>query len=374
MIEIDLNAPTIPPDQRVWRLFPGSGYQFLEDFREQRVGFLDVPGFEIPEGKFEDAKDLVARVAQSQHIRDFLWSQGPEAKPRVPLAEFARSRATQGRTRIANAASNFFEEAKKGDFVVLPEPTFLSTIWVGRFADNRTVKAFFPRRYGKTAVPARNIRWLGSYPENTISTPLSRALRHQHPFTLLEKSLHLEVFALAYGSFVYKDHFAATVYNDKRDFLDADGALLGAISRLSAAALRSMDNGEDGISDADLADILLRNPPIEYTCTQQVDIHSPGFTRYTAATAVALVISAVAAGLIGLAEHSSADNIAEDLPKMVVTNTASDADPLCTAMVSEASARIVKALGTDRTWALCKDAREAQHRAGLRSSAVPRKK
>lgn len=42
-IKIDLSARTITPEQRVWRLFPGSGYQFLDDFKQQNVGFLDFP-------------------------------------------------------------------------------------------------------------------------------------------------------------------------------------------------------------------------------------------------------------------------------------------------------------------------------------------
>jgi hypothetical protein len=371
-VVVDLRAPTIPKDQRVWRLFPGSSYQFLGDFDKQGVGFLDLPGLELPSGSLAEAKDMIARVARSLRIRNLLWDQGPQAKIELNLKDFARSRSSQNRTRIANAIVSFYEIAKKGDFVVLPEPKFLSRIWVGRFTGDKPTVGFFQRRYGRTKIPARGIQWMGNFAENTVSTALSLSLRHQHPFTLLEKDLHVEVFSLAYGSFVYGERHAATVYNDKSDFLDSDAALLGAVSRLAAAALQSIDTKGD-LAGENLLDILLRSPPIEYTCTQEADIHSPGFNRYIAGSAVALVIASVSAALIGLSEHSSAGNVAADAQQMVITNTAPDADPACTARVSEASARILKALGTDRTWALCQAAKAARDRAGLRSSATPHK-
>jgi hypothetical protein len=374
MIQVDLRAPTIPNSQRVWRLFPGGGYQFLDSFDEQHVGFLDFPGLELPRGKLADAKDWIPRIAFSLDLKNQLLSDGPEVVPDKRLKDFANARATQNRGRLRQAIINFYEVAAKGDFVVLPEPVYLSNIWVGRIASADVTSAYFKRRYGKNKIPARTINWLGKYQENTISTELSQSLRQAHPFTLLERSRHIEVFSLSYGSFVYDDRHAETIYNDKNDFLDSDAALLGAISRLAAAACMAQDKKNLDLSSEDLADILLRSPPIEYTCTQEADIHSPGFNRYIAGTTVALIIAAVAGSLIGLSHFSSKDALAEDLPKLTVINTAPDADPLCTARVSDASAKVLKALGTDRTWALCEAAKAASKRAGLRSSAVPKKK
>lgn len=375
-LEIDLQAPTIPNDRRVWRLFPGSGYQFWEDFHEQDVGYLDFPGLELPKNvKLTEAPDLIARIARSQQIKNYLWSNGPEAKlPDFDLKKFADARHTQNRGRLRQALINFYEVAAAGDYVILPEPLYLSNVWVGRISSKRIVKGRFPHRYGANSIPARQITWLAKHKENTISSALSLMLRHQHPFTLLERSLFVEVFSLAHGSFVYRDRHAATVYNDKDDYLDSDAALLGAISRLSAAALMSVDKGEKGLTAEDFTDILLRSPPIEYTCTQEADIHSPGFNRYIAGTAVALVISAVTASLIGLSYESSKAQLANDVGKLVFLNSAPDADPLCTAKVSEAAARVLKALGTDRTWELCKAARAASERAGIRASAAPKNK
>jgi hypothetical protein len=133
----------------------------------------------------------------------------------------------------------------------------------------------------------------------------------------------------------------------------------------------SLEQGLPSLSADDLLDILLRSPPIEYTCTQEADIHSPGFNRYISGTIVALVIAAVAASLIGLAEHSSKDQLANDLPNLYVINSGGNADPQCTARVSEATRRVLMTLGIGRTWELCEAARAAKERAGLHPSAIP---
>jgi hypothetical protein len=378
-IEVDLRAPTVKADQRIWRMFPGPSYQFLGDFISQKVGFLDTPGFEFPDnGLLGEAKDIIARVARSEAIKEQLIRNGPTYKPTANLVDFLKSRSSQNRTRIANAIVTLFEVANKGDFVVLPEPIHMSKIWVGQILDEKRSAdqpkaANYSKKYGKCQMPARRINWIGSYEENTISKGLSDALRHQHPFTLLEKSFHIEVLSLAHGSFVYGERFASTIYNDKNDFLDSDAALLGAISRLAAAACMAVDQ-QKAIKHKDLVDILLRSPPIEYTCSQVSDVHSPGFNRYVAGSFAALVIATVTAYVLGVAQNSAAAATPQPLPIMVVINSAPGADPACTARVSEASAKVLEALGTERTWALCEAARAASERAGLRSSAVPRKK
>jgi hypothetical protein len=367
MLEVDIRAPSIPRDQRVWRLFPGSGYKFLDAFAQQKVGFLDFPGFEFPEGKLSDAKDLIERIAKSEKLAEDLRAAARGAKARE--ASKQKPKATKKRGRNGQAIINFFEVAKPGDFVVLPEPVYLSNVWVGRFAKPEIVDAFAPR-YGDVAIPARAIEWIGKYAENSVSTNLSQALRNQHPFTLLEKSAYLEVFSLAYGSFVHGDHHAATVYNDRNDFLDSDSAFLGVISRLASAAAKSLDESRSSLTPAELLDVLVREPPIEYTCNQAADIHSPGFTRYISGAIVPLVIAAVAAALIGLAQNSTKGALADDVAKLTFVNSGSNADPQCMARVSEASNRVLLALGTERTWVLCEAARNARDRAGMRSSAT----
>jgi hypothetical protein len=310
----------------------------------------------------------VPRIARSQEIARLL-REAPDSDTNLNLADFTAARVSPHRARLRGALISFYKEAAQGDYIVLPEPVYMSRIWIGRFTTNSIVNGNYYRRYGGAPIPSRTIDWLSNFPENMISVALSQSLRNQHPFTLLERSLWLETFALVHGSFVYGDRHVSTIYNDRSDFLDSDAALLGAISRLSAAASQAVDEGLADIGITDLIDILLRSPPIEYTCTQEADIHSAGFNRYISGAITALVIAAVTASILGLGQSSSREALDADLQQLQIINTAPNADPQCTARVSEASARVLRILGTDRTWRLCEAARAANDRAGIRSSA-----
>ncbi len=245
-------------------------------------------------------------------------------------------------------------------------------IQIGRFLSNERIKSFYPRHYGQHEIPARSIRWLGHYIENSVSTRLSEKLRHSHPFTLLESSLFPEVFSLAFGSFSYGELKASTVYSGD-DFLDTDSAFIGNISRLAATACAAIDNGDIGLGRGAIVSMLLSNPPIQYTCTQEVDIHSPGFNRFLSVTIVPLVISALIASFIELSKVSSPTSLQSDVQALHYVNSASNADPHVTAMVSEASKRVLQSLGVDNTWAICEAAKAAHDRAGLRAVAGPKR-
>ncbi len=373
MLQIDLRAPTIPQSQRVWRLFPGEGYQFLETFSGQKVGFLDLPGLVLPVGKLSDADpdDFIDRIAYSQAIKDTASKLDSEILSKISLNDYKNSRRTTHRGSIRQAVINFYQEAKLNDLVVLPEPVFNRNIWIGRFVSNRVFNGSYPKRYGDINIPSRSIEWMGSYKENTISSNLSLILRQAHPFTLLERSLHVEVFSLAYSSFIFGDRHVATIFNANDDYLDADSALLGTVSRLAASACIAMDGKLNGLGLDDILSVILASPPTEYSCSQEIDIHSAGFNRYVSGKIVSLVIAATIAALIGLSQLNSAQEIGPYINQLTVTNSSTNPDPACSARVSEATKRILTVLGIDKTWKLCEAAKAAQIRAGLRSSAQP---
>jgi len=374
VLEIDLRAPTIPLDQRVWRLFPGEGYRFLDTFKEQNVGFLDLPGLVLPAGPLSEVNpdDLIDRVAFSQAIKDAVGKVGSAGAALLNFEEYRQSRRTTHRGSIRQAIINFYQEAQVNDLVVLPEPVFNKNIWIGQFDSNQVFQSAYQKRYDDILIPSRSIKWIGQYQEKTVSNDLSWSLRQTHPFTLLQRSLHLEVFSLAFSSFVFGDHYVSTIFNASDDYLDADSALLGMASRLASSACVAMDHNRAGLSLDDILTIILSTPPIEYSCSQAIDIHSEGFNRYVSGKIVPLVISATIAALIGLSELSSSEEIAPHIAQFTVTNSSSNPDPACSAQVSEATKRILNVLGVDKTWKLCEAAKAAQARAGLRSSAQPR--
>jgi hypothetical protein len=217
-------------------------------------------------------------------------------------------------------------------------------------------------------IPSRGIEWKRSIKDNTVSSAMSEALRNQHPFTLLGKSLFVEAFSLAYDSFIYEDRHVATIFSGN-DYLDSDSNLLAIISRLASATCHDVDHGVDP-HVMDIISTLLSVSPIEYTSSQAIDIHSPGFIRYVSGKAVPLVIVAALAALIALGGMSpSKQELAAEIPKIEVVNEAPSADPQCAPPVQEATRRLLQAFDIDRTYKMCQDIQEAQRRNTLTPSA-----
>jgi hypothetical protein len=366
MITVDLNAPSIRPDRRVWRLFPGAGYRFLDAFEAKGVGFLDIPGFPFPDKPLSEATDLTARIAAMQAAISSTFANDVDEVEADP-SQFALARNTKARGRLRRSIINFYEKADKNDIVVVPEPGNLSQVWIGRFQSKRIRNISYDVRDWNFDIAAREIEWIRKVRENMISTELSESLRNQHAFTALAESLHVEVYSLAYASFVKGETYVASIFNST-DYLDADSALLGLISRLASAACFAIDNGFEGLGPGSDLDIIFNTPPLEYTCSHEIDIHSPGFNRYVSGKMVPLVTSSVLATMIAVG-GLSAEAAAEELANVRIINTSPDADPTCNPPVAEATKRILEKYPIAAIIKMCHDAVESQKRAGLNPSA-----
>jgi hypothetical protein len=137
MLAIDLHAKAVLSSQRVWRLFPGAGYRFLDDFLNSNVGYLDFPGLELPPGPLKDAGDLISRIAMATELKATAgYLDESEASP-LSLEDFAAARHTQNRGRLRSALVNLYEIAATGDLVVLPTPLSNRLTWIGEITSNR---------------------------------------------------------------------------------------------------------------------------------------------------------------------------------------------------------------------------------------------
>lgn len=341
----------------------------IEVFRDQNVAFLDVPGFQLPSGKLAAAKDLPKRIRRSEIVLEKIAKDGKDVTHHVTDAELDKFKVGRRRQRNQQALINFFDHAAGGDLVVTPEPLYRGKIMIGVFHDNPdvTVNATSPRHYGITTVPARRITWLREVDENTVSTRLSSSLRHQHPFSILEKSVFTEVFSLAYDSFVFGEQHSSVLFNRKNDYTDRETALIGIVSSIAAVLCEAVTNHDD--DDVDLLTALLSQASMEFHCQQAADIHSPGFNRFTSSTPTALVIAAMLATLSLLSSCDNQQLMASTISDLEYINSSAPANDACTATVSKTSDRILKTIGSDKLWKMCQAMKEAQNRAGLESSA-----
>lgn len=127
-----------------------------------------------------------------------------------------------------------------------------------------------------------------SIEENKLSTDLSKSLRHQHPFSLIERTNFLELFSLAFDSYVYKSQFSSVIFNRKADYTDRETALIGLVSTLAANFSQAAESGS--VKEINFASALIAPARMDFHCSQVSDIHSPGFNRFTASKHTAIVI------------------------------------------------------------------------------------
>lgn len=172
---------------------------------------------------------------------------------------------------------------------------------------------------------------------------------------------------MTFDSYVFGEHHSSVIFNRKNDYLDRDSALIGAISSLSAKFCEAVEENSAEAIDPLVA--ILSHASIEYHCSQAMDIHSPGFQRFTSSMKTALVIAAVVAAISAISGCDSASEVNQAVSQIEFVNTAAPPDDPCTAVVSKTADRILKSLGSDNLLKMCRSMRDAQERAGLESSA-----
>ncbi len=368
-MKVDLRAQMIPATVRCWRLFPGSSYRFLDTFKNDSVAFLDMPGFKMPEGPLSEAKDLAKRIRVAEITLDRIASDGKEKEHFISQDDIEKVRVGRKRQRNQQAMINLFDHAEMGDIVIMPEPLIRGRVQIGVFDDNSKTHlvAKMPKYYGATAVPARRVKWLREVDENKLSSRLSSSLRHQHPFSLIENSLFLEIFSLTFDSYVFRDHYSSVIFNTKDDYTDREASLIGVISSLAANFSQAVDEkDEDQIG---ILSAILSQASMEYHCSQAADIHSPGFNRFTSSKHTALVIAAVIAALSLLSSCDSPQQVEAKVPQIEYVNSSAEINDACTGLVSKTAKRIIQGMGSDNLFKLCQAMKDAETRAGLESSA-----
>lgn len=276
---------------------------------------------------------------------------------------------------MRSSAINLYRHAKFGDLIVLPTTLQTGIVYVGVIADHPDARglSFVERLYGATPIPSRSVNWLASIPEHKLSFALTSVLRHQNPFSLIPRNLYIEVMSVAYTNFTYKNRFSSVIYNLLDDYLDADSALIGMVSQISANIIESMDEGADlDLDNADLLKTLFRKPSIEYNCSQSADIHSPGFNRFVSGKITSLAMISVIGALTYLGTHSNREALASDIAQIAVTNSLEPKGGSCPPPVSEATKRFLSQTDIDIVWEMCQRTRAAKSRAGLQPGVLMR--
>jgi hypothetical protein len=293
-----LRAEYIGLGKRVWRLFPGKDYRFLDFFEGQQVAFLDFPGMILPDGNVtRDTPMLRERVilaravqnwaiAYQRHVRNAMTGS-PPPEPSRDLGSYTKGHRVV--TNDVGAIVSFFGEAKQGDLVVIPDKLSSRRVLIGEFLEppERRLPMHIAR-YGAEQVPARRVRWFPSVEELSLPEGLSDVLRRPNPFTLLGKQFHQDIYSGSYGTFYGGDVFATRFHTRAPDFTNSDNFDFGIITTLWSKICADIAAGKTDVTYADLSILFEGAIPPEFKPSMACNINSPGLFDFKASTIVPL--------------------------------------------------------------------------------------
>ncbi len=286
-ITLDLRATPVRQDVKIWRVFPGQGYAFLDKFAQHSVVFLDLPEAVLPE---------VEITTQTPHIREIVKRAAAFHDYFGAMAQFLRqgegdvpsrpSMALQDYTSIGalgrvgtgvSALINMFGAAQSGDLVIVPEQPRERAVRIGEFLGgplSREVVAFEASE-AVWRVSARPVKWLARVDEFRIPRSVSSSLRHQVAISETSDLYILELLDLAYGAYIFgRGTKGARVDTSAAEFSDQDNLDLSLMIKLCSRIAWEASIGPQ--SSNPFEDYISRLLPEEGNLSISTNINSPG--------------------------------------------------------------------------------------------------
>ena len=247
---IDLRARYVPASRQIWRLFPGRGYSFLEDYRASSLVFLDVPGLILPEDYklppaliFGVVSELDKRIEAFAAIKEWAYKRArsirsgfmPDDTPR-PSDDPAEYHGIIGRKLQTQKAAilSFYGRAEAGDLCVIPNAFGAREILIGEFLERPSVRTSYRSYlYGSENIPARRVRWFPPVDEGDLPQDLTKTLRTSNPFTLLGRQFYDRIFRNTYKTYYKDEEFVSTLDVNGDDFTAPDDINLNILILLA---------------------------------------------------------------------------------------------------------------------------------------------
>ncbi|MFC7475608.1 hypothetical protein ACFQS7_14645 [Dankookia sp. GCM10030260] len=360
--QIDLRTAVIPPNKKIWRLFPGKTYRFLQEFKNNQVVFLDFPGLVLPNDfYFEDKLLTDAIVLAGLARRDWvaamvkanrLGKELPVEPPRNPVSYFEQTLPKKALSDRA-ALIALFRSAQKNDLVVVPDRIPSRQILVGEFLDEPEIRtvATAPDFYGSEPIPARPVRWFPVVNEVDLSRELSDVLRRPNPFTLLGRNFYPQIFDETYGTYRFGEAQAARLLTSGPDFTGDDNLDLSLLIKAVTVLSYSAEHGRRRFET--LSEVLDVQLTSDFAMSLGINVHSPGAFHLKSASALPLVFTALFALMV------SAEGAEQPRPqdiKVVNTSERASDDP-CAVEIDERVRTVVSLMGFDLWKSFCERAK-----------------
>lgn len=361
MINVDLISKVITADQKVFMVRPGSHYKLYNLFLESEAIIVDFLGLELTNGTpFEEQENMIAQLHRARKLRAYHRLPDEVAPPREiePYLEYENDRSIAQLYRIMKG---YFQEAKKGDLVVVPSRTFGSDALIGELTTEpeQLFATRLPALYGNEQLFGRKVRWIGRIRKGKMSPYMLDLFSKPNAFVLVPKAERLAIYREAYGSYILPNEFRASFNTNDAEFTTTDDLYIQSFFNFVAANSRRIGNGDELIGIKAAAFEKLG----EYRLELQSNINSPGFLNLISTKASPLVAQA----LLLLALSVGPEAVAAAETGTLFIGNSLDPDGDCTVAVREEVYEHLKLLGVNKWSEACDIIRDAADSTGLSS-------
>jgi hypothetical protein len=373
-IIIDPGIRLIPDDQRVFVLHPGERKIFYKEFYNLNSVFLDFPGIDFARKLDSNDVDLRNSLRMSRAIA--AWhrlGRDPTKKPSRDAGDYSVKNPAGEKPRYLHEVIDLYEEAKKGDLIVVPGPGYNSVVYIGEFSDNfdQTFKVEVSR-YPFDKIPARRVNWLRwDVIKGTFSTRLIALLQNRAAIIeVKQESDRREIYTAAFGNYIWKGS-SGNLIRTKHAHIDLNelGNAINLVNYFSAQYLALKDNRLEEFVALEFHEAIERFYKKEFFGSVDVEIHSPGEIGRTMKTAT---LAAYVSAMLALSANCTD---AAEAKAVVVSNSASIVATVCDMELEQEIRQSMEVHANFDIWKqkLCPKRQRAENEVGLEADVKVKK-
>ena len=379
-IVIDIKTRVFDEDDAAYRLFPGQGYRYFREMKDNSIVFLDNPGIPLPgDNGYEKTPDMLEHIARSEEKQAFVNANGDNLRAElaaVDAKDFSNSRWGKKRELNLGWLNGLYHQANVGDLIIVPSPGLYKNdegelerghTLVGEIVgEPERWTREYPRNIFLAQYVVRRVRWLAEINELELDPQVALALRTQNAFIAMRARSFERVLGAAYKNVVMGEEFLARFVTKNAEFTAFESFHFNAFVMAAVAACRKIENGEEGWADDqtiyDIAATVHRNDDL--VPDQEASIHSPGYLTLRGSALVPAVLSA----LFALALDANADPFAgTGTEQVTVVNSESAAFDPCDVGIDQAVREALNIMGYERWQQACDASRKSNDNDGLQS-------
>ncbi len=362
---VDIRTKFISEEQRCYILFPGEGYRFYSDIKNNSAIFLDLPAF--PKEAIEDRNELVRGIVLSERIKHWYRSGKETEEPTRILNEIKGYRTTARRKQFAGVLRGFLD-LPVGSIVIVPPSDYEQDVLFGEIIDEELEWVKSPI-YGESTIPARKVKWIAQKQRNTIPIWLERKIPSPNPLRQIEKSFFPAIFDMMYERYFFNDEFVCKFSTTSREFSSLDNYLFQQVVLYITALHEAKNEGNiTRISAKPISEVVSEIDFSDDIPDQRIVINSPGHIVIYAKNLIPLLTAVM------IAMASANAQAASDVPpdRIVITNSVDQGklSKQCAADIEQEATFEIDAMGYQRWRELCKIEQAQRNRTGLTSGVI----